>query len=127
MNARISLLAVALLLTVAASGCPTSAAQPIRLLPSENVPLAQRCARDHRGQTILVAVATDGYGVCDYGDRYTGGEALYRVAGTTIIPVGHGGGQMAASDMEVLYHVPAPIANALIALREQARREKGDH
>lgn len=126
MNVRISLLTVALLISVASPG-PTSAAQPIRLLPSEHVPLAQRCARDHRSQTILVAVATDGYGLCDYGDRYTGGEALYRIEGTTIIPIGHGGGQMAASDMEILYHVPAPIANALIALRGQVRREKGEH
>jgi len=98
---------------------------PIHLLPTENVAVARRCAADHPTQTVMIAVVANGYGLCDFADKYTGGEALYRFGTTGLIGLGGGGGEMEAPDMALLYHVPLTIAQALVQARTSARRGKG--
>lgn len=97
----------------------------IRLLPTESVAVARRCAADHPTQTVRIAVAAKGYGLCDFADKYTGGEALYRFSSAGLIGIGGGGGEMEAMDMALLYRLPAAIGRALTDARNAARRAKG--
>lgn len=113
--------AVSALLLTAIAAAPAS----IRLLRTENVTVARRCAADHPTQTVLIAIASQGYGLCDFADKYTGGEALYRFGPSGLIGVGGGGGEMEATDMTLLYHVPSAIGRALTDARNAARRAKG--
>jgi hypothetical protein len=101
-----------------------AAVAPIRLLSWESVALAQRCAADYPKESVRAAVVTKGYGLCDVADVHTGGEVLYRVVGRSFAIVGAGGGQMAASDMADLYHIPMAIGTALTSLRTRVYREK---
>ena len=112
------------LLSVAVASRSAMAATPIALLPYESVPIAQRCQMEHRTMTIYAAVAYAGYGLCDFHDKYTGGEALYRIVNGRVVGVGGGGGSMAPFDMQLLYHVPADIAKNLVDLRSRVYRDK---
>ena len=80
-------------------------------------------------QTHVYAVATDhNYGACAVGDSHTGGEVLFQLVGGAYHFVGGGGGQFAATDLEQLYHVPAPVAQALVEkLNAAYTKARGNH
>ena len=75
----------------------------------------QHFKQTHASRMHVNAVASDsGYGLCAVSDAYTGGQLLLKKAGASYRFVGGGGGAMAPYDLELLYHVPAAIAERLV-------------
>lgn len=84
-----------------------------------------RAIKHWRGAQVRAVAVENDYALCSVGDRNVGGEMLMRLRGSYYVYVGGGGGSMAASDMQVLYHVPLPIAQRLVEKLQAALRARG--
>lgn len=96
---------------------------PVSAATSDSATLAHVCQTQAQpATTITAAVTSNGYGLCNWSDTYTGGQWVFAQQHGAWVGIGGGGGAVNASILTHLYHVPTATAQALTAALPHAAR-----